>query len=79
MGLISEDEKTWSLNISRSEGKKLGVTLLEMFLLEPMEMDEALRLQTEKRFLEYCHGRVGPSRKYLRMRSTHSPISARPI
>ena len=63
MGLISEDEKTWSLNISRSEHKMLGVTLLEMFLLKPMEINEALRLQTEKRFLDIFSWESGTIQK----------------
>jgi tetratricopeptide (TPR) repeat protein len=50
--LISEDEKTWSLKTSRLKRKKLGVILLEMFLLNPVEINEALRLQTEKRFMD---------------------------
>lgn len=63
MGLISEEEKAWSLNISRSERKKLGVILLEMFLLQPMEINEALRLQTEKRFMDIFSWESGTIQK----------------
>lgn len=63
MGLISEEEKAWSLNISRSVRKKLGVILLEMFLLQPMEINEALRLQTEKRFMDIFSWESGTIQK----------------
>ena len=63
MGLISEEEKAWALNISLSERKKLGVILLEMFLLQPMEINEALRLQTEKRFMDIFSWESGTIQK----------------
>ncbi len=52
MGIISEDENTLSLNTTRLERRKQGVILLEMGLVQPMEINEALRVQTEKRFLD---------------------------
>jgi tetratricopeptide (TPR) repeat protein len=52
MGIISEDENTLSLNTTRLERRKQGVVLLEMGLVQPMEINEALRVQTEKRFLD---------------------------
>jgi tetratricopeptide (TPR) repeat protein len=52
MGIISEDENTSSLNTTRLERRKQGVILLEMGLVQPMEINEALRVQTEKRFLD---------------------------
>ncbi len=52
MGIISEDENILSLNTTRLERRKQGVILLEMGLVQPMEINEALRIQTEKRFLD---------------------------
>jgi hypothetical protein len=52
MGMISEDENARSLNTSRLERRKQGVILLEMGLVQPMEINEALKAQTEKRFLD---------------------------
>ncbi|HVN70923.1 MAG TPA: J domain-containing protein [Desulfomonilia bacterium] len=63
MGLISEDEKSWSLNTSRLECKKLGIFLLEMFLVQPMKINEALRLQTEKRFMDIFSWESGTIQK----------------
>jgi tetratricopeptide (TPR) repeat protein len=52
MGTISEDENALSLNTARLERRKQGVILLEMGLVQPMEINEALRIQTERRFLD---------------------------
>lgn len=52
MGIISADENNQSLATSRLERRKQGVILLEKGLVQPREINEALRLQTEKRFLD---------------------------
>jgi tetratricopeptide (TPR) repeat protein len=52
MGTISEDENSRSLTTARLERRKQGVILLEMGVVQPMEINEALRLQMENRFLD---------------------------
>jgi tetratricopeptide (TPR) repeat protein len=52
MGTISAGENTQSLAKSRLERRKQGIILLEMGLVQPQEINEALRLQIEKRFLD---------------------------
>jgi tetratricopeptide (TPR) repeat protein len=63
MGIISEDENTLSLNTARLERRKQGVILLEMGLVQPMEINEALRAQTEKRFLDIFSWESGAIQK----------------
>ncbi len=63
MGIISEDENMRSLNTSRLERRKQGVILLEMGLVQPMEINEALRVQTEKRFLDIFSWESGTIQK----------------
>ena len=63
MGIISEDENTLSLNTTRLERRKQGVILLEMGLVQPMEINEALRVQTEKRFLDIFSWESGTIQK----------------
>jgi tetratricopeptide (TPR) repeat protein len=63
MGIISEDENTLSLNTTRLERRKQGVVLLEMGLVQPMEINEALRVQTEKRFLDVFSWESGTIQK----------------
>ncbi|HPS92920.1 MAG TPA: DnaJ domain-containing protein [Deltaproteobacteria bacterium] len=52
MGIISLEENLRSLATTRLERRKQGVVLLEMGLVQPREIAEAVRLQTEKRFLD---------------------------
>lgn len=63
MGIISEEENARSLNITRLERRKQGVILLEMGLVQPMEINEALRVQTEKRFLDIFSWESGAIQK----------------
>jgi len=63
MGIISEDENIRSLNTTRLERRKQGVILLEMGLVQPMEINEALRVQTEKRFLDIFSWESGAIQK----------------
>lgn len=52
MGIISADENARALEMSRLERRKQGVILLEMGLVQPREINDALRIQTEKRLLD---------------------------
>lgn len=52
MGLISAEENERSLARSRTERRKQGVILLEMGLVQSRDINEALAVQTEKRFLD---------------------------
>jgi tetratricopeptide (TPR) repeat protein len=63
MGIISEDENTLSLNTTRLERRKQGIILLEMGLVQPMQINEALRVQTEKRFLDIFSWESGEIQK----------------
>ena len=63
MGIISEEENARSLNTSRLERRKQGVILLEMGLVQPLEINEALRVQTEKRFLDVFSWESGTFQK----------------
>jgi hypothetical protein len=63
MGIISDAENLRSLNKSRLERSKQGVILLEMGLVKPMEINEALRLQTEKRFMDIFSWESGTIQK----------------
>jgi len=63
MGIITEDENTLSLNTTRLERRKQGIILLEMGLVQPMEINEALRVQTEKRFLDIFSWESGEIQK----------------
>jgi hypothetical protein len=63
MGIISEDENNLSLNTTRLERRKQGIILLEKGLVQPMEINEALRVQTEKRFLDIFSWESGTIQK----------------
>jgi tetratricopeptide (TPR) repeat protein len=63
MGIISEAENMQSLDKSRLERRKQGVILLEMGLVQPLEINEALRVQTEKRFLDIFSWESGTIQK----------------
>jgi tetratricopeptide (TPR) repeat protein len=63
MGIITEDENTLSLNTTRLERRKQGIILLEMGLVQPMQINAALRVQTEKRFLDIFSWESGAIQK----------------
>ncbi len=63
MGIISEDENAQALATSRLERRKQGVILLEMGLVQPREINEALRLQIEKRFIDIFSWESGTIQK----------------
>jgi len=63
MGIISEEENMRSLNTSRLERRKQGVILLEMGIVQPLEINEALRVQTEKRLLDVFSWESGAIQK----------------
>ncbi|HOS97515.1 MAG TPA: DnaJ domain-containing protein [Deltaproteobacteria bacterium] len=63
MGIISEDENAHALAKSRMERRKQGVILLEMGLVQPGDIADALRLQTEKRFLDIFSWETGTIQK----------------
>jgi tetratricopeptide (TPR) repeat protein len=63
MCIISDAENLQSLNKSRLERRKQGVILLEMGLVKPLEINEALRLQTEKRFMDIFSWESGTIQK----------------
>ena len=52
IGSITEEENTQSLELSRIERRKQGVILLEMGIVQPKEISQALKRQMEKRFLD---------------------------
>lgn len=63
MGVITEDENARALEKSRMERRKQGVVLLEMGIVKPREINEALRLQTEKRLLDIFSWEYGTIQK----------------
>ena len=63
MGIISEEENMRSLNTSRLERRKQGVILLEMGLVQPLEINEALKNQTEKRLMDIFSWESGTIQK----------------
>ncbi len=73
MGTISEDENLRSLATARLERRKQGVILLEMGAVQPMEINEALRLQMEKRFLDIFSWESGTIQKVLKTEINKNP------
>ncbi len=61
MGTITEEENDKSIELSRIERRKQGVILLEMGIVQPKEITDALKHQLHKRFLDifsWEHGEV---------------------
>jgi len=61
MGIITEEENNKAIELSRIERRKQGVILLEMGIVQPKEITEALKNQLHKRFLDifsWEHGEV---------------------
>ena len=52
MGTITEEENNQALDQSRIERRKQGVILLEMGIVQPKEITQALKRQLETRFLD---------------------------
>jgi len=52
IGSITEEENNQSLELSRIERRKQGVILLEMGIVQPKEISQALKRQLETRFLD---------------------------
>ena len=63
MGTISEEENTRSLATASLERRKQGIILLEMGLVQPQEINEALKIQTERRFLDIFSWEGGTAQK----------------
>ena len=76
MGTISEDENLRSLTTARLERRKQGVILLEMGAVQPMEINEGLRRQMEKRFFDIFSWESGTIQKIPKTEiGKHSELS----
>ncbi|MBN2298827.1 MAG: DnaJ domain-containing protein [Deltaproteobacteria bacterium] len=61
MGTITDDENNKSIELAQIERRKQGVILLEMGIIQPKEITEALKKQLQKRFLDifsWEHGTI---------------------
>jgi len=63
MGTITEEENNKSIELSRIERRKQGVILLEMGIVNPKEIAEALKKQLHKRFLDIFSWEQGTVQK----------------
>jgi DnaJ-domain-containing protein 1 len=63
IGTITEEENNYSLEQSRLERRKQGVILLEMGIVQPKEITEALRKQYQRRFLDIFSWESGTVQK----------------
>jgi tetratricopeptide (TPR) repeat protein len=73
MGIISEEENIQSLNTARLERRKQGVILLEMGALQPSEINDALRQQTENRLTDIFSWEDGVLQKVAKSEISKKP------